>query len=1286
MPDVVTLPVTLPLSAAQEGIWTGQQFDQDSPAFNTAEYVVINGPVDVRLFTEALRRTVGETDALNVVFRADADGRPSQRFRPDEPWPVHVVDVADADDPMAAALAWMRADLAHPVDLRADLVFCHALFPIGPELFLWYHRVHHIALDGYGLSLFARRVAEVYTALVEDREPPACGFAPLRGVVDADQSYVDSPKYLAARDYWVAKASGRPAPVVLANRTGPLSRSVVREQAGLDAATIMALRTAASGAGAMWIEAVTAAFAAYLHRMTGAPELTLALPVMTRLGSVALRVPCTVTNVVPLWVEVAAGDSLVSLTTQVAAEVRAARPHLRYRYEQLRRDLNLVASERKLFGPSVNIMPFDYGLRFAGQRGVVTNVSAGLVEDLVVHVYDRTDGSGPTIVLDANPTCYTRAELARHLRRFLTFLNRAAAAPDAPVADLDLLIDDEPALLETWNDTASDLPDVTVPDLFEAQAAATPDRTALVADGSLSFAELNARANRLARLLVERGAGPDRYVALLLPRTGDAIVALLAVLKSGAAYVPIDPDYPAKRVAMILADSAPVVLLTTENLWRDMRSATVPVVVTDAPTTVAALAELSGVDLPDAERRAPLTRAHAACLIYTSGSTGTPKGVVIEHLGLVNLFHHHRDHLIRPEAGDTVRRAALSASLSFDTSWEGLLWLLDGHELHFIDDDRRREPAAMLDYVAEHGIDFMDITPTYAEELLAAGLLDEGRRRPAVLALGGEATGPALWNALRDTDIAVYNLYGPTECTVDTLWCRLSDSADPIVGRPLTNTRAHVLDGTRRPVPPGVVGELYFAGAAVARGYHNRPELTAERFAAGPAGSERLYRTGDLARWRDDGTIEFLGRADDQVKIRGYRIELGEIESVLSGHPAVARAAVVAREDTPGLRRLVGYVVPTGAPPEPAALRQYLAERLPDYLVPPAFVAVERLPLTTNGKLDRAALPAPDQSATVAGRGPRDHRETLLCKMFADLLGLAEVGIDDDFFSLGGHSLLVGRLLGRIRAEFGVSIGIRTVFEAPTVAKLVERFGGDEGGALEVLLPLRRQGSRPPLFCVAPATGLAWSYAGLIASIGDHPVYGLQSHGIARAEPLPSSVAEAAADYVRRIREIQPDGPYHLLGWSFGGLVAHEAAVQLQRAGAEVAALVLLDSFPLPDSMRGTHQELTEADFRAEILGQHGGTLDDLDDRGLSALYRAFANNSKLITACVPGRFSGDVVLFEATEDKTPEWPGPDAWRSYVDGQVHVHRVDSTHNGITGPAPLARIGAVLTQLLEREAA
>ena len=1003
-----------PLTSAQYGIWTGQQLDPVSPAYNTAEYVEIRGEIHTGLLARAIRQVVDETGTLRVRF-GETDGVPHQTPDPRD-WAVHVADLRTEVDPMAGAERWMAEDVAQPVDLTEDVLFGHAILRVGDERFLWYHRVHHVLLDGYGLALVARRVAEVYTALARGEEPPAHGFDTLESVTASDAAYATSADHDRDREFWLDYHRDRPAPATLAGRSAPLARHVVRASGGIDTATVAALRAVATANRATWTEVLTAGIAAYVHRMTGADQVSLALPVMLRLGSAALRVPSMVLNVVQLYTDFAADPDLAAVTGQVRDHLRESRRHHRYRYEELRRDLNLVGGERTLFGPSANLMPFDYDLRFDDHPSVVRNVSAGLVEDLAVNVYDRADGDGLLIALDGNPNLYSEADLATHVDRFRVFLRRLADAPDCPVGTIDLLLHDErELLLHKWNDTARDWPTNTVPGLLAERVAATPDRTALVAsDATLTYATLADRVARLAGLLVARGAGPGEVVLLLLPRTSDAVVALFAVVHAGAAYLPADPDYPAHRVALLVEDAEPYLVVTTTELAALLPTG-MPTVVLDEEPTVAGIPPAS------------ITPNHPLCLIYTSGSTGRPKGAWTTHAGLVNLFHHHRTTMIP----DGRLRAALTASLSFDTSWEGLLWLLAGHELHLIDDDTRRDPAELVRHITAHGIDFLDVTPTYAVELLTAGLLAPGAHRPAVLALGGEAAGPALWSALRAApEIVAYNLYGPTEATVDTAWARLSDSETPVIGRPVANGRCYVLDRGGRLGPPGAVGELYVAGAPVGLGYHRRPELKADRFVDDPYGppGARMYRTGDLARWRSDGLLECLGRADDQVKIRGFRIEPGEVEAALAAHPDVTQVAVVARDD-----RLVAYVVPGSV--APAELRRWAAERLPDHLVPPVYVPLDRLPTTVSGKLDRAALPAP---TVHGGRQPDTTCQRTLCQLFAEVLDVP-VDLDTDFFAAGGHSLLVSRLLGRIRDTFGVRLGIRDVFDAPTVAGLADR-------------------------------------------------------------------------------------------------------------------------------------------------------------------------------------------------------------------------------------------------------
>ncbi|MER5498251.1 amino acid adenylation domain-containing protein [Streptomyces sp. NPDC002561] len=1297
----------LPLTAAQAGMFYAQRLDPANTVYNAGEYLEIHGAVDTGLFEAALRRVVGEADALRVRVVETEDG-PRQLVEPAREWRLEVVDLGGEADPRAAAEARMRASLARTVDLTAEPLFRFALFGAGPDRWFWLHHYHHIAVDGFTVAMIARRVAAVYTALVAGEEVPPTPFAPLAELVALDQEYRRSERFTDDRDHWVAELAGRTEPVSMSGTRPGTARRLARRTARLDAASTRRLRELTRAAEVPWPALVPAASAAYFQRMTGQSEVVLGLPVTTRLGRAARSVPGMVSNVLPLRLSARPGMTVAELLTHTHGRMRAAMRHQRYRYEDLRRDLRLLEDDQRLIGPQVNIMMFDYDLRFGPHRSTVHNLCIGPADDLSVIVYDRGDADGLQIDFDANPDLYPDELIEAHQKRFLAFLDRlAAAGPQALVGRIDPAGAAEPpgpAAPARRGGAHGDLAE-----LFSAQAARVPEKVAVsFEDTELTYAELEERANRLAHLLISRGAGPEGFVALAVPRSAEMVVALLAVIKSGAAYVPLDPDYPADRIAFMLADAAPALVVTVGGGdW----SGTPTVDLAD-PRTGAALADCPASAPTDADRGAPLTPATPAYVIYTSGSTGRPKGVVVPHANVVRLFDSTR-HWFGFDGDDVW---TMFHSYAFDFSvWE--IWgpLLHGGRLVVVPHATSRSPERFLRLLVDERVTVLDQTPSAFYQLMRADAENPGLSARLALrsvVFGGEALD--LWRLgdwyarHDDTAPVLANMYGITETTVHVSHIALdaavaAEGRGSVIGGPIPDLAVHVLDDALRPAPPGVAGEMYVSGAGLARGYLGRHGTTAERFVADPFGppGTRMYRTGDVARWTGDGRLEFVGRADAQVKIRGFRIEPGEIESVLSGHPAVAQVAVIAREDQRGDRRLVAYAVPADGQ-SLDGLREFAGRTLPDHMVPSAVVPMDSLPLTANGKLDARALPAPEFTAS-GGRGPRTPQEEILCRLFAEVLDVPGVGIDDSFFDLGGHSLLATRLAGRIRAAFGVDVGIAALFAAPTVAGLAEHVArdGDRDSSLDVLLPLRPHGELPALFCVHPAAGLSWIYSGFLRHVeAERPIYGLQAHGLRDASAAPDSIEEMAAAYIAEMRKAQPAGPYHLLGWSSGGVVAQAIATRLQEEGEEVGLLAVLDAYPGLELPPLDEQEImaTLLDFAGfdrrrlgpeplefqrvvELLRKLDSALAGLGEQDITAMARVYGEAGELMRRYRPRRFTGDMLFFVATLDKVEFSPTPQTWQPYVDGGIEVHFVERSHTDLLKPAPLAEIARVVADRL-----
>ena len=817
-------------------------------------------------------------------------------------------------------------------------------------------------------------------------------------------------------------------------------------------AAAAALQSAAGSAPAL----VLTTAALYLHRITGERDVSVALPVTARRGKLAKSTPSMLSNIVPIRMAVEPGATVRDTITAMGATLRGAVIHQRGRFE----DLNAHSGYR---GPSVNILPVLDDISFGPARGTMNILSTGPIDDLSIIIHGLDAGSsaakvhtaagkgqatpkpGPRVQFEANAALYSTAQLEEHLDRFVRLLADVATQPESLLAALSVTTAvEERSLLAAGDAGGTALPRHTIVEEFRLSAQESGSRTAVVApDGELTFGELETRSNQLARYLSSHGAGPGQTVAVRLDRSVLLPVAILAILKSGAAYLPLDPDYPAGRVEGMLEDAAPVRLLTSaaftgEDSGHAEIATDVPVTVLDAALMVSCLEGKDGSAL-----ECPPGQQDLAYVIFTSGSTGRPKGVGVEHLALLNLYTSHRDSIFGPAEDRLGRklRVAHTAGLSFDASWDPILWLIAGHELHLVDNQTRRDPEALSSYLAGTGIDSIETTPSFAKVLLAGGLFDQDTH-PSVVALGGEAVDPPLWNALAEKDgLVAYNFYGPTETTVDSLTAVMHPGTEPTLGDSVANSRHYILDSGLNPVPVNAIGELYVAGINLARGYLDQPGLSAERFVADPfvPDGSRMYRTGDVVRRLPDGTLEFRGRMDAQVKIRGFRIELAEIEEVLRGLDGVEHAAVAVTKNRAGYDQLLGYVTaagPDGAELDTAELRQLPRRQLPDYMVPAAVQQIPAIPLTANGKLDTRALPAPEKEAAVSA--PRNERERIVAEAFQEVLGLDAVGLDDDFFDLGGHSLLATRLVALLRDRTGVAPALRTVFEQATVAALAE--------------------------------------------------------------------------------------------------------------------------------------------------------------------------------------------------------------------------------------------------------
>ena len=1061
-------PDSLPLSYAQRGLWFLHRMDPSSAQYNIPIALRLSGDLDVAAMQAACDDLVSRHESLRTVFPSDG-AQPRQQVLPSGTpvdFTVETLSLAEVDE-------WSRGHASEPFDLTEDLPIRVRLARIDDEAsgesspeYLLLIVLHHISSDGWSSAPLARDIAEAYRAHtvaggVPQRAAPAVQYVDFtlwqRELLGRDD---DPDSELSAQlAYWQSQLAGSPPEIALPadrSRAEQQRHQAQRVSVSLDADVHVRASALARTHNASVFMVVHAAWAALLSRLGAGDDIPVGTPVAGRTDPALEQLIGFFANTLVLRADVSGDPSFDTLLARVRETDLDAYAHQDAPFEQVVERVNPERSSTRhplfqvmlaLQSETADAMELP-GLSIDVDETIETDAAKF---DLLLDLTERRDQNGaPDGVsgfLEFDAGLFDPASAQRIAERFVRLLAHLTDTPDAPISEAPLLSETESAdLLEAGRGTQRTVSDSTILEAFDRQARATPDSLAVVtAAGSLTFAELDARSTRLAHVLRGLGAGPDHRIVVGLPRSLESIVSLLAVLRSGAAYVPVDITYPHDRLLRIVADADPVIAIT-----RDPDLGLSPHVHVVDPADLPPVAEQATLPAPNPH--------DLAYVIYTSGSTGAPKGVAVEHASLANLYAHHSRHLFDTSPA----RVAHLAGIAFDASWDPVLWMIAGHELHLVSDELRADGTALVDYLHDEKITSIETTPSYLRQLLALGLLD-GDHGLRSIALGGEAVDAALWRELSGhTDVIAHNLYGPTEFTVDSVTTSNAVDQDPVIGRAIDNVGTLVLDERLNAVPEGVIGELYLTGDAIARGYFDRPDLTAASFVADATGSgRRMYRTGDLAVRRHDGRLQFVGRADDQVKVRGFRVEPGEVRAAIVSHRGVADGAVLADTTRTGDTRLLAYVVSSaGEPIDADLLREHVARSVPDHMVPVAFTFVESLPLTSHGKIDRRALPEPVLGSR-STRAPRTDTEQALCDLLAETLDLPRVGIDDDFFALGGHSLLAVRLVARVRESLGVELTVRSLFRSPTVAMLATEVAG-AGPAQKPLKPMTRP-SRIPL-------------------------------------------------------------------------------------------------------------------------------------------------------------------------------------------------------------------------------
>ncbi|AEI67904.1 non-ribosomal peptide synthetase [Corallococcus macrosporus] len=1196
----------LPLSFPQRRLWFLDQFEPGTPAYNIPEFVRLTGPLHVPSLERALNEVIRRHEVLRTTFVAE-DGEPRQRILPALTLSLGVLDLSYLPgarrEPLCQELALQLAGTSF--DLAAGPLLHARLVRMGEEDHVLLLVVHHIVSDGWSTGIFVQELTALYAAFSRDKPSPLPEL-PLQYADFAawQQQWMQGDVLTAQLDYWRRQLEGSDSALMLpTDRPRPRVRTYAGGKHGfqVDPGVAQHLKALGTQEKASLYMVLLAALQTLLHRYTREPRVSVGTYIANRNRTEVEPLIGFFLNTLVMRTGLEGNPSFRELLRRVVDVTLGAYAHQDIPFEKLLEEL--APSRDTSHSPFFQVMlvlqntptpPAELGTL----RMESFSVSGEAFAQFDLTLWFSEEAGGLQGIWEYNRDLFDAATVERMVAHFQTLLAGIASNPGQRLLDLPLLpASERQRILRDWNQARLDVPTGTcLHHLIEAHAARTPGVIAVTdAERRLTYAELNARANQLAHHLRAVGVGPERVTGVFLDRSVDMVVAVLAVLKAGGAYVPLDPSYPPERTALMLEDSRPAVLVTRQALAALLPAPLPPVVRID--TDAEAIAAR-----PATTPEGGASPEHLAYVVYTSGSTGRPKGVMISHRSFTNAFlAWERDYRL-PE----LRAHLQMASFSFDVFSGDLARALgSGKTLVLCPRDWLLEPEKLYGLMRREQVDAGEFVPAVVR-LLMGHLQERGLRLDfmRLLIVGSDTWDMREYHQLRGLcgpDTRLVSSYGLSEATIDSTYFEQpeptpSEQIVPI-GRPFANSQMYLLDSAMQPVPIGIPGELFVGGEGLARGYSGQPALTAERFVPDPFSTTpgaRLYRTGDLARYMADGTLAFIGRNDTQVKLRGHRIELDEVKAKLLEHPAVQSVELLVHEDA-GNKQLVAYLTLTARDAATADdLRQHLKKHLPPYMVPAAFVILDAFPLTPNGKVDRKALPAPVSVRREAQDGfvaPRDEVETRLAAIWEELLAVRPIGAHDNFFDQGGHSLLAVRLMVRIREQFGRALPLSVLFQNPALEQLAKALQEEAAPRpWSPLVTLQAGGDRPALFCVPGAGGNTMYLRELAQSLGPTlPVHAFQARGLdGRAEPH-RSVEEMAACYVEALRQVQPQGPYHLLGHSFGSWVAFEMAQQLRKQGETIAFLGILNTtVPLNEAPPTEAPAFDDADWMASVASTAG--------------------------------------------------------------------------------------------------